>query len=57
MAGLAVGLAAVVERRARPGAGIVAVRALPAVVVGRLVTAVAGLAVGLTSVVKLGIFP
>ena len=57
MAGLTIRLALVVEGRILPATGIVASRALAAVVIGRLVAAVTRLAVRLSLVVEGRILP
>ena len=57
MAGLTIRLALVVEGRILPATGIVATRALAAVMVGRFVATVAGLAVRLSLVIEAGRLP
>jgi hypothetical protein len=50
--GRTVGSALVIESRSTPAGGVVTVRTLPAVVVGRLIATVAGLAVSLASMAE-----
>jgi len=57
MTGLAVGGTLMAECRTTPTTGVMAIRALAAVVVSRLVTTMAGLAIRLAGMVELGILP